>query len=98
MQNNEKNVEKLLKYKGMFVIIHFRKSEGRDKMATRVTVKDGKLDMALRRFKQKVARDGVPFECKKRECYDKPGVVRRNAKKEGIKNSRKRNRENKNRD
>lgn len=63
-------------------------------MATQVTVKNGNLDVALRKFKQKVARDGVPSECKKRECYDKPGVVRRNAKKEGIKNSRKRNRAN----
>ncbi len=59
-------------------------------MATQVTVKNGNLDQALRRFKQKLARDGVPFECKKRECYDKPGIRRRNAKKEGIKNSRKR--------
>ncbi|MCI8346952.1 MAG: 30S ribosomal protein S21 [Bacilli bacterium] len=64
-------------------------------MATQVTVKNGNLDMALKKFKQKVARDGVPSECKKRECYDKPGVRRRNAKKEGIKNSRKRD---KNRD
>ena len=38
---------------------------------TQVTVKNGNLDMALRKFKQKVARDGVPSECKKRECYDK---------------------------
>lgn len=60
-------------------------------MATQVTVKNGNLDMALKRFKQKVARDGVPSECKKRECYDKPGVRRREAKKQGIKNSRKRN-------
>ena len=64
-------------------------------MATQVTVKNGNLDMALKKFKQKVARDGVPSECKKRECYDKPGVRRRNATKEGIKNSRKRD---KNRD
>ncbi len=56
---------------------------------TQVTVKNGNLDMALRKFKQKVARDGVPSECKKRECYDKPGVRRRNAKKEAIKNARK---------
>ena len=62
-------------------------------MATKVTVK-GSLDQALRRFKQKVARDGVPSEWKKREAYEKPGVRRRNAKKEGIKNSRKRNRMN----
>ena len=57
-------------------------------MATQVTVKNGNLDLALRKFKQKVARDGVPSECKKRE----PGVARRAAKKEGIKNSKKRNR------
>lgn len=63
-------------------------------MATKVPVKNGNLDVALRKFKQKVARDGVPSECKKRECYDKPGVRRRNAKKEGIKNTRKRNRAN----
>ena len=48
----------------------------------------------IRKFKQKVARDGVPSEFKKREAYDKPGVRRRNAKKEGIKNSQKRNRAN----
>ena len=49
-------------------------------MATKVVVR-GNLDQALRKFKQKVARDGVPSECKKREAYDKPGVKRRNAKK-----------------
>ncbi len=59
-------------------------------MATQVTVKNGNLDLALKKFKQKVARDNIPSECKKRECYDKPGVRRRNAKKEGIKNSRER--------
>ena len=65
---------------------------------TQVTVKNGNLDFALRRFKQKVAKDGVPSECKKREGYDKPGVKRRNAKKEGIKNTRNRNRNKGNRD
>ena len=65
-------------------------------MATKVTVVRGDLDRALRRFKQKVARDGVPSECRKREAYEKPGVRRRNAKKEVIKNSRKRNRANNN--
>lgn len=59
---------------------------------TQVIVKNGNLDFALRRFKQKVAKDGVPSECKKREGYDKPGVKRRLAKKEGIKNTKKRNR------
>ena len=63
-------------------------------MATKVTVNKGNLDQALIKFKQKVARDGVPSECRKREAYDKPGVRRRAAKKEGIKNSQKRNRAN----
>ena len=57
---------------------------------TRVTVK-GDLEKALRKFKQKVARDGIPSECKKRESYSKPGELRREAKKAGIKNARKRN-------
>ena len=65
---------------------------------TQVAVKNGNLDFALKKFKQKVARDGVPSECKKREGYDKPGVKRRNAKKEGIKNTRKRNKANRGRD
>ena len=60
-------------------------------MAIGVTVKNGDLNGAVRRWKQKVAKNGVPSECKKREGYDKPGVRRRNAKKEGIKNARKRN-------
>ena len=67
--------------------------EGREKM-THVAVKNGNLDGALRKFKQKVARDGIPSEIKKREAYDKPGIRRREAKKAGIKNSRKREKNN----
>ena len=59
---------------------------------THVAVRNGNLDGALRKFKQKVARDGIPSEFKKREAYDKPGVKRREAKKAGIKNARKRER------
>ena len=61
---------------------------------THVAVRNGNLDGALRKFKQKVARDGIPSEFKKREAYDKPGVKRREAKKSGIKNARKRERNN----
>jgi small subunit ribosomal protein S21 len=64
-------------------------TEGGENMI-RTPVKDNNIDAALKRFKQKVARDGVPSECRKRECYDKPGIRRREAKKAGIKNSRKR--------
>ena len=63
-------------------------------MMTHVAVKNGNLDGALRKFKQKVARDGIPSEIKKREAYDKPGIRRREAKKAGIKNSRKREKNN----
>ena len=57
---------------------------------TKVVVKNGNIDGALKRFKQAVAKSGIPSECKKREHYSKPGVQRREAKKAGIKNSRKR--------
>jgi len=63
---------------------------------THVEVKNGNVEGALKRFKVKVQRSGVPSEMKKRRQYDKPGVVRREAKKEGIRNSRRRNRQNRN--
>ena len=44
---------------------------------TRVSVKNGGLDAALKKF------------------YDKPGIRRRESKKAGIKNARKRNKANK---
>lgn len=61
---------------------------------THVEVKNGNVEGALKRFKVKVQRSGVPSEMKKRRQYDKPGVKRREAIKEGIKNSRRRNRQN----
>jgi len=57
---------------------------------TKVVVRNGNIDGALKKFKQKVAKSGLPSECKKREHYSKPGIQRREAKKAGIKNSRKR--------
>ena len=61
---------------------------------TKVVVQNGNIDSALRKFKVKVARSGVPSELKKRKCYDKPGVKRRKAKEEMIRNSRKRRKSN----
>lgn len=58
---------------------------------TSVKVKNGNVEGALKKFKVKVQRSGIPSEVKKRKHYDKPGIKRRNAKKEGIKNSNKRN-------
>lgn len=59
---------------------------------THVDVKNGNVEVALKKFKVKVQRSGIPSEMKKRKEYSKPGVVRREAKKEAIKNARKRNR------
>lgn len=56
---------------------------------TKVVVKNGNIDGALKQFKAKVARSGVPSELKKHKCYEKPGVRRREEKKEQIRNSRK---------
>ena len=61
---------------------------------TKVVVKNGDFDSALKKFSAKFARSGVPSELKKRKQYEKPGVRRRNEIKEGIKNSHKRHKGN----
>ena len=62
---------------------------------TKVVVKNGNVENALKMFKQKNAKSGLLKEVRERqEGYLKPGVKRRLAKKEAIKNSRKRAREN----
>lgn len=60
---------------------------------TKVIVQNGNVDSALRKFKVKVARSGVPSELKKRKHYEKPGVKKRNEKKEQIKNARRHKRD-----
>ncbi len=59
---------------------------------TKVVVQSGNVDVALRKFKAKVAKSGIPSELKKRKHYEKPGVRKRIEKKEGIKNSHKKRR------
>ena len=56
---------------------------------TKVVVKDGNVDGALKKWKVKVAKSGVPSEVKKRKHYEKPGVKKREEKKKNIRNSRK---------
>lgn len=58
---------------------------------TKVEVRNGNIDNALKRFKIVVAKSGIPSELKKHKHYEKPGVKRRNEKKESIKNSHKKN-------
>ena len=76
-----------IQYKSVIILIVVRR-EGQK--LTKVVVRNGNIDGALKKFKQKVAKSGLPSECKKREHYSKPGIQRREAKKAGIKNSRKR--------
>ena len=75
------------------VIITLVLREGGIKL-TKVVVKNGNVDSALRMLKQKNVKDGLSKKVRERqEGYLKPGVKRRLEKKENIKNSRRRNRE-----
>ncbi len=61
-------------------------------MAIRVEVKSNEdLNGALRRFKTKVAKSGIPADLKKHREYMKPGVRKREEEKENKKNFHKRN-------
>lgn len=57
---------------------------------SKVVVKNGDVDGGIRIWKQKNAKDGLLKEIRKREHYSKPGERKRIAKKEGTKNSRRR--------
>ena len=59
-----------------------------------VSVRDGNLNEAFKKFSRKVASSGVPSELKKHREYSKPGVKRREEKKEMIQNFYKRNKKN----
>ena len=59
----------------------------------KIPVRNGNVEGALRTMKQKNARDGLLKAVRERqEGYMKPGVKRRKAKKEAIKNARRNNR------
>ncbi len=61
--------------------------------SNKVIVKDGNIDNALRRFKVKFAKSGVPSELKKRKHYEKPGVKKRKAREEMKRNAKKHRRD-----
>ncbi len=64
---------------------------------TKVIVRNGNVESALRTFKQKNVKSGLLKEARERqEGYMKPGVKRRKAKQEAIKNSRRKNRRERN--
>ena len=62
-------------------------------MSVKVVVRNGNVDSALRNLKAASSKDGSLTQIReKNDGYLKPGVRRRNAKKEGIKNTRRRER------
>ena len=56
---------------------------------TKVVVRNGNVDNALKMLKQKNAKNGLQKKVREKEHYEKPGLKKRNAKKEAIKNSKK---------
>ncbi len=59
---------------------------------SKIVVKNGNFEGTLKRFKQQVAKSGTLSECRKREHFTKPGVERREARKNAIINSKKNSR------
>ena len=55
-----------------------------------ITVKvNGNLEGALKKFKNRVAKSGLPSEVKRKREYTKPGVERAQKRAEAKKNARK---------
>lgn len=50
-----------------------------------VPVKEGEnIERALKKFKRKFEKTGVVKELRRRQCFDKPSIVGRDAKKHAI--------------
>ena len=54
-----------------------------------VQVRGGNLEKAMRVLKKKVQKEGIVKEIKRRQFYMKPSEIKREKKKEGIKNVKK---------
>ncbi|MDP7421791.1 MAG: 30S ribosomal protein S21 [bacterium] len=60
---------------------------------TEVTVNPNEdFDKALRRFRQKCARQGIKREIRKREHYEKPSVTRKRKQQAAVRKERRRSR------
>ena len=57
---------------------------------TTIIVRNNNVEKALRVLKRKAKKDGILQELKDRQYYTKPSEKRREAKKQGIKNVKKR--------
>ena len=54
-----------------------------------VQVRGGNLEKAMRVLKKKVMKEGIVKELKRRQFFQKPSEIKREKKKEGIKNNKK---------
>lgn len=55
-------------------------------MTIEVKVRNGNLEQAMRVLKRKVQKEGIVKELRDRQYYTKPSAVKREKKKEAIKN------------
>ena len=58
-------------------------------MSITVEVRKGNVEQAMRVLKRKVQKEGIVKELKLRQFYRKPSEIKREAKKQGIKNVKK---------
>ena len=58
-------------------------------MSITVVVRNNNLEQAMRVLKKKVQKAGIVKEIKRRQYYMKPSEIKREKKKEGIKNYKK---------
>ena len=59
------------------------------KLSITVEVRGGNLEKAMRVLKKKVMKEGILKELRARQYYQKPSEIKREKKKEGIKNYKK---------
>ena len=60
-----------------------------NKLSITVEVRGGNLEKAMRVLKKKVMKEGIIKELRARQYYQKPSEIKREKKKEGIKNYKK---------
>ena len=58
-------------------------------MSITVEVRGGNLEKAMRVLKKKIQKDGLMKEFKDKQYYQKPSEIKREKKKQGIKNYKK---------
>ena len=58
-------------------------------MTITVEVRGGNLEKDMRVLKKKIQKEGLMKEIKRRQFYQKPSLIKREKKKEGIKNYKK---------